>query len=144
MRDSIDSFDNFDNISLAQRLEKHELLEFLRLAAHLYKVCPYHVKLYAQLTGSSEKFTVGGIHRAVEARQALQRRYGHRRRFELDRSHRRPADLLRRYWKQGVLRCTALCWLRFAARGHRRRVVMAAWLERLLHALQAPEAAIIT
>ncbi|EPQ56784.1 hypothetical protein GLOTRDRAFT_21533, partial [Gloeophyllum trabeum ATCC 11539] len=37
LRDSIDSFDNFNNISLAQRLEKHPLLEFRRLAAHLYK-----------------------------------------------------------------------------------------------------------
>ncbi|KAJ3555518.1 hypothetical protein NM688_g2533 [Phlebia brevispora] len=37
LRDSIDSFDNFNNISLAQRLEQHELLEFRRLAAHLYK-----------------------------------------------------------------------------------------------------------
>ncbi|KAF5355246.1 hypothetical protein D9758_006001 [Tetrapyrgos nigripes] len=37
LRDSIDSFDNFNNIGLAQRLEKHELLEFRRLAAHLYK-----------------------------------------------------------------------------------------------------------
>ncbi|KAI0285915.1 clathrin heavy chain 1 [Russula aff. rugulosa BPL654] len=37
LRDSIDSFDNFDNTSLARRLEKHELLEFRRLAAHLYK-----------------------------------------------------------------------------------------------------------
>ena len=38
LRDSIDSFDNFNNVNLAQRLEKHELLEFRRLAAHLYKV----------------------------------------------------------------------------------------------------------
>lgn len=38
LRDSIDSFDNFNNVSLAKRLEKHELLEFRRLAAHLYKV----------------------------------------------------------------------------------------------------------
>ncbi|PPQ65881.1 hypothetical protein CVT24_011212 [Panaeolus cyanescens] len=37
LRDSIDSFDNFNNINLAKRLEKHELLEFRRLAAHLYK-----------------------------------------------------------------------------------------------------------
>ncbi|KAH6916189.1 clathrin heavy chain 1 [Coprinopsis sp. MPI-PUGE-AT-0042] len=37
LRDSIDSFDNFDNVALAKRLEKHELLEFRRLAAHLYK-----------------------------------------------------------------------------------------------------------
>jgi clathrin heavy chain len=38
LRDSIDSFDNFDNLKLARRLEKHDLLEFRRLAAHLYKV----------------------------------------------------------------------------------------------------------
>ncbi|KAI9012382.1 hypothetical protein DFJ74DRAFT_710372 [Hyaloraphidium curvatum] len=37
LRDSIDHFDNFDNIALAQRLEKHELLEFRRIAAVLYK-----------------------------------------------------------------------------------------------------------
>ncbi|KAJ9113109.1 hypothetical protein QFC20_001997 [Naganishia adeliensis] len=37
LRDSIDNFDNFDNLKLAARLEKHELLEFRRLAAHLYK-----------------------------------------------------------------------------------------------------------
>ncbi|KAI8057181.1 hypothetical protein BDF22DRAFT_669946 [Syncephalis plumigaleata] len=37
LRDSIDHFDNFDNIELAQRLETHELLEFRRIAAHLYK-----------------------------------------------------------------------------------------------------------
>jgi hypothetical protein len=39
LRDSIDSFDNFNNIGLARRLERHELLEFRRLAAHLYKAC---------------------------------------------------------------------------------------------------------
>ncbi|KAG1725955.1 actin-domain-containing protein [Suillus occidentalis] len=38
LRDSIDSFDNFDNIGLTRRLEQHGLLEFRRLAAHLYKV----------------------------------------------------------------------------------------------------------
>ena len=37
LRDLIDSFDNFSNIELARRLEKHELLEFRRFAAHLYK-----------------------------------------------------------------------------------------------------------
>ncbi|KAL1731173.1 hypothetical protein EV714DRAFT_249463 [Schizophyllum commune] len=37
LRDSVDSFDNFDSISLAKRLENHDLLEFRRLAAHLYK-----------------------------------------------------------------------------------------------------------
>lgn len=37
LRASIDAFDNFDTIALAQRLEKHELLEFRRIGAYLYK-----------------------------------------------------------------------------------------------------------
>jgi clathrin heavy chain len=35
--DSVDSYQEFDQIGLAQRLEKHPLLEFRRIAAHLYK-----------------------------------------------------------------------------------------------------------
>ena len=35
LRNSIDAYDNFDNITLAQRLEKHELIEFRRIAAYL-------------------------------------------------------------------------------------------------------------
>lgn len=46
LRHSIDGFDNFDNTSLARRLEKHELLEFRRLAAHLYKVCSITSNFY--------------------------------------------------------------------------------------------------
>lgn len=38
LRSSIDHFDNFDGIALAQQLEKHELLEFRRIAAYIYKV----------------------------------------------------------------------------------------------------------
>lgn len=37
LRNSIDAFDNFDNIGLAQRLERHELLELRRVGAYLYK-----------------------------------------------------------------------------------------------------------
>uniref|UniRef100_A0AAX7UGB5 Clathrin, heavy chain a (Hc) n=1 Tax=Astatotilapia calliptera TaxID=8154 RepID=A0AAX7UGB5_ASTCA len=37
LRTSIDAYDNFDNISLAQRLEKHKLIEFRRIAAYLFK-----------------------------------------------------------------------------------------------------------
>lgn len=37
LRDSITTYDNFDQISLAQRLEKHELTEFRRIAATIYK-----------------------------------------------------------------------------------------------------------
>ncbi|KAH6555179.1 hypothetical protein KP509_1Z275900 [Ceratopteris richardii] len=37
LRESIDMHDNFDQISLAQKVEKHELLEFRRIAALIYK-----------------------------------------------------------------------------------------------------------
>lgn len=37
LRSSVDDFDNFDQLYLAQRVEKHELLEFRRIAAYLYK-----------------------------------------------------------------------------------------------------------
>ncbi|CAD5215134.1 unnamed protein product [Bursaphelenchus okinawaensis] len=37
LRASIDSYDNFDNIALAQQLEKHELTEFRRISAYLFK-----------------------------------------------------------------------------------------------------------
>nr|ATP16155.1 putative clathrin heavy chain [Leptinotarsa decemlineata] len=37
LRTSIDAFDNFDNIGFGQKLEKHELTEFRRIAAYLYK-----------------------------------------------------------------------------------------------------------
>ncbi|XP_037543645.1 clathrin heavy chain 1 [Nematolebias whitei] len=37
LRTSIDAYDNFDTISLAQRMEKHELIEFRRIAAYLFK-----------------------------------------------------------------------------------------------------------
>ena len=39
--DSIDSFNKFNNIGLAKQVEKHELLEFCHLAAHLYKACSF-------------------------------------------------------------------------------------------------------
>lgn len=37
LRDAVDHAQHFDYLELAQRLEKHELLEFRRIAAHLYK-----------------------------------------------------------------------------------------------------------
>merc|ERR1712039_1070307 len=37
LRQSIEDFDNIDQISLAQKLEKHELLEMRRIAALVYK-----------------------------------------------------------------------------------------------------------
>eukprot|EP00493_Phyllostaurus_siculus_P021751 UN22079 len=38
LRDSVTEFVQFDQISLAQRLEKHELVEFRRIAATLYQM----------------------------------------------------------------------------------------------------------
>jgi clathrin heavy chain len=41
LKDSTTTYGNFDSIALAKRLEKHELLEFRRIAAQLYtQVCP--------------------------------------------------------------------------------------------------------
>jgi clathrin heavy chain len=37
LRESIEEYDTFDQIALAQRLQKHQLLEFRRIAAHLYR-----------------------------------------------------------------------------------------------------------
>ena len=37
LRDSITTYDNYDQIGLAGRLERHELTEFRRIAAHIYK-----------------------------------------------------------------------------------------------------------
>ncbi|CAN4101649.1 unnamed protein product [Withania somnifera] len=37
LRESIDLHDNFDQIGLAQKIEKHELLEMRRVAASIYK-----------------------------------------------------------------------------------------------------------
>eukprot|EP00497_Spongosphaera_streptacantha_P000579 TRINITY_DN1383_c0_g1_i1.p1 TRINITY_DN1383_c0_g1~~TRINITY_DN1383_c0_g1_i1.p1 ORF type:complete len:126 (-),score=36.67 TRINITY_DN1383_c0_g1_i1:2-379(-) len=39
LRESIDDYDQFDQIGLAQRLENHNLLEFRRISAYLYKMC---------------------------------------------------------------------------------------------------------
>jgi len=38
LRESIDSYNSFDQVALAQQLEKHELVEFRRIAAYLYKL----------------------------------------------------------------------------------------------------------
>ena len=37
LKHSISTYDNFDQLGLATRLEKHELLEFRRVAALVYK-----------------------------------------------------------------------------------------------------------
>ncbi|KAK2376500.1 clathrin heavy chain [Trifolium repens] len=37
LRESIDLYDNFNEIGLAQKIEKHELLEMRRIAAYIYK-----------------------------------------------------------------------------------------------------------
>lgn len=37
LRSSIETYDNFDKLALANRLEYHDLLEFRRIAAYVYK-----------------------------------------------------------------------------------------------------------
>lgn len=37
LRTSINAYDNFDNIALAQQLENHQLTEFRRISAYLFK-----------------------------------------------------------------------------------------------------------
>ncbi len=37
LRESITTYDNFDQLALAGKLEKHDLLEFRRIAALIYK-----------------------------------------------------------------------------------------------------------
>lgn len=87
LRDSIDSFDNFDNTGLARRLEKHELLEFRRLAAHLYKVRSGNSIDGVKLTFlASEKRSLGRIDLPQQAGQVIQRRDGYSLRFCLHRN----------------------------------------------------------
>lgn len=38
LRDSITNFENFDSVDLANRLQTHELVEFRRISAFLFKV----------------------------------------------------------------------------------------------------------
>lgn len=70
LRDSIDSFDNFDSISLAKRLEKHDLLEFRRLASHLYKVreCLHLFKFGLLDLFLPEKRSLGRIYLTLKTR----------------------------------------------------------------------------
>jgi clathrin heavy chain len=51
LRSSVDEYDNFDQLSLAQKAEKHELLEFRRIAAHVYR----RNKRFAQSVELSKK-----------------------------------------------------------------------------------------
>jgi clathrin heavy chain len=99
LRDSIDNFDNFDNLKLAGRLERHELLEFRRLAAHLYKVGGEHrvfSKSWDDLppSGITEKLPMGRIHFPFEAGQAFQGRHGDSGRIERYSSCRGTAFIL--------------------------------------------------
>jgi len=50
LRQSIADYDNFDQIGLAQKVEKHELLEFRRIASQVYKLN----KRYAQSVALSK------------------------------------------------------------------------------------------
>ncbi|KXJ74614.1 hypothetical protein RP20_CCG013310 [Aedes albopictus] len=77
LRTSIDAFDNFDNIALAQKLEKHELTEFRRIAAYLYKelawrhnimdfAMPYLIQVTREYTSKVDKLEVADAERQKE------------------------------------------------------------------------------
>jgi clathrin heavy chain len=51
LRTSIDEYDNFDQIALAQKCEKHDLLEFRRIASYIYR----RNKRYTQSVELSKK-----------------------------------------------------------------------------------------
>lgn len=97
LRDSIDSFDNFNNLGLAKRLEKHELLEFRRLAAHLYKVCLFVMDSVPMLTTTTEKWQMGRVDCFIETRQTFQRCYAHGCLLCSARSRRRAFVVFRRH-----------------------------------------------
>lgn len=65
LRDSIDSFNNFNALSLAKHLESHELLEFRRLAAHLYKVGLTYRLGIPYINVTIEKLQVGRVNSIV-------------------------------------------------------------------------------
>jgi len=68
LRHSIDHFDNFDNIQLAQSLEKHELLEFRRISAYIYR----NNARWAQSVelSKSDKLYKDAIQTAAESKKA--------------------------------------------------------------------------
>ena len=68
LRASIDAFENFDTIALAQRLEKHELIEFRRIAAYLYR-SNNRWKLAVDLCKKDRLFQDAMVY-AAESRQA--------------------------------------------------------------------------
>ena len=77
LRHSIDSFDNFDSTTLVSELRNHALLEFRRLAAHLYKVRPF-ISSMERSNANTEKRQLGRIDLALQSRQAFQRFNDHR------------------------------------------------------------------
>lgn len=127
LRDSIDSFDNFNTMALARKLEQHELLEFRRLAAHLYKVSdPLWWPIFQGVDKYfSEKQSMGRVHIVVQTRQAVQGCYPNCICVRQHRSCWRTPLLFRRHWQQGMLCSYALCLLRPPAPRYRHGNVMA-------------------
>jgi len=57
LRESVDERDAFDQVALAQKLEKHELLEFRRIAAYIFK----KNKRFAESVRISKADKVSGV-----------------------------------------------------------------------------------
>ena len=99
---------------MAKRLENHELLEFRRLAAHLYKVrhLPPQTSLKTNTVKIVEKHEVGGVDFIIQEGQALQGCDHHCCLLRVDGSCRGAPYILCRHRQQGVLRGDAVRVLR--------------------------------
>ncbi|QSL65563.1 hypothetical protein MERGE_002876 [Pneumocystis wakefieldiae] len=64
LKDSIDNFDKFDPIKLAKQLEKHELLEFRRISAYLFRKWKHSIDL-----SIADKFYSDAIETASQSKE---------------------------------------------------------------------------
>ncbi|CAK8683084.1 clathrin heavy chain 1 [Clavelina lepadiformis] len=113
LRNSIDAYDNFDTITLAQRLEKHELIEFRRISAYLYKGnnrWRQSVELCKKDLLYKDAMTYAGESRDTELAEDLLEWFLERRRFECFSACLytcydllRPDVVLEQSWRFGIV-----------------------------------------
>uniref|UniRef100_H2ZKQ9 Clathrin heavy chain n=1 Tax=Ciona savignyi TaxID=51511 RepID=H2ZKQ9_CIOSA len=112
LRNSIDAYDNFDTIALAQRLEKHELIEFRRIAAYLYKGnnrWKQSVELCKKDLLYKDAMTYAGESRDTELAEELLEWFLDRQRYECFSAGLyscydllRPDVVLEQAWRHGI------------------------------------------
>lgn len=107
LRSSLETFDQYDAIKLAKRLEKHELLEFRRIAALLYRVS--EIRLNSLTSVEQPVRRLAGL---VQGRSAMAGCSRDCRREQADRRGGGARRVLCLHWKQGCLYCHSLRLLR--------------------------------